>query len=171
VKNVAARAKVKTVLNLDKKGRLLNYLAGLAQGIGLDLSENVYATNYLNCFFTHPPTQIKEIDIFRVFGPYWLPLLLDELKEFAGVPVVALGEPLFFALRRPTARPRLRDYWGYKVGWQAKGFGLMAHLAPEENVLGRVIFPFPHQPSIRKTFYKARMADYLGHARKVLAAA
>ena len=88
VKDEAGRAKIKTVLNLDKKGGLLVYLAKIAKGLDLDLNANVYATNYLKCFFTHPPTQIKEIDIFQAFGPYWLPLLLDELKEFEGVPIV-----------------------------------------------------------------------------------
>jgi hypothetical protein len=171
VKNAAARAQIKTVLNLDKKGGLRVYLAGISQGLGLDLNANIYATNYLKCFFTCPPTQMKEIDIFQAFGPYWLPLLLDELKELEGVPVVALGEPLFFALRRPGALPRLRDYWGYQSRWQSKGFGEMGHLTPEQNALGRVVFPFPHQPSIRKTFYKARMADYLNYARRELATA
>lgn len=168
VKDEASRVKIKTVLNLDKKGGLLVYLAGVAQGLGLDLNANIYATNYLKCFFTHPPTQIKAINIFEAFGPYWLPLLLEELKEFEGVPVVALGEPLFFALRLPGALPRLRDYWGYQPGWQTKGFGEMTHLVPERNTLGRVVFPFPHQPSIRKPFYKARMADYIAYAKDVM---
>jgi hypothetical protein len=171
VKDEAGRAKIKTVLNLDKKGGLLVYLAKTAQGLGLDLKANIYATNYLKCFFTHPPTQIKEIDIFRAFSPYWLPLLLDELNEFEGVPVVALGEPLFFALRRPSALPRLHDYFGYRLGWQTKGFGQMTHLAPEQNVLGRVVFPFPHQPSIRKPFYKTRLPQYTAYVKAVLSQA
>jgi hypothetical protein len=31
--------------------------------------------------------------------------------------------------------------------------------------LNRTVFPFPHQPSVRKAFYRERLADYVAFVR------
>jgi len=35
------------------------------QRFGLDLDQNIYATNYFRNFFIKPPTQIEEINVFE----------------------------------------------------------------------------------------------------------
>jgi len=60
---------------------------------------------------------------------------------------------------------RLRNYWGYTSEWKSGKFGLLDYIKPEENLLGRTIFPFPHQPSLRKQFYKEQMDGYIAYVR------
>jgi len=78
VKNLKSRAKITTVLNLDRNGHLRRYLEGVCEVMGLKLDENVCATNYFKNFFIKPPTQIEEINIFEKFTQIWLPFLLEE---------------------------------------------------------------------------------------------
>jgi len=169
VKNVRSRATIKTVLNLDRRGSLRNYLAQICSDLGLDLGQNVYATNYLKNFFIKPPTQIKEINVFQEFSRIWLPLLLDELAMFPHEPIITLGEPLLSALVHKGASPRVRDYWGYTPRWKSGETGPFRCVEPNENHLGRFIFPYPHQPSIRKRFYRERLRDYTAFVRDALA--
>jgi hypothetical protein len=166
VKDPRSRATIKTVLNLDRRGSLRNYLVQVCHDLGLDLDQNVYATNYLKNFFVKPPTQIKEIDVFREFAPVWLPLLRTELATFPQVPVIALGQPLLSALVSKDASPLVRDYWGYTPRWKSGETGPFRRLEPDQNHLARVIFPFPHQPSIRKQFYKERLKDYTAFVKQ-----
>lgn len=166
VKNPRSRATIKTVLNLDRQGSLRNYLVQVCRDLGLDLDQNVYATNYLKNFFVKPPTQIKEIDVFREFAPVWLPLLRTELATFPQMPVIALGQPLLSALVSKDASPRVRDYWGYTLRWKSGEIGPFRCLEPDQNHLARVIFPFPHQPSVCKQFYKERLKDYTAFAKQ-----
>jgi len=161
VKNAASRRLIKTVLNLDKKGSARSYLACVCQGLGIDLEHNVYATNLYKNFFIQPPTQIKEIDIFRTFLNKWLPLLEEELAQFAGVPVITLGEPVLTPLLKSGVPIRLREYWGYTSEWEIGQLQPLKYIRPDNNLLGRTIFPFPHQPSLRKQFYKKRMNEYI----------
>ena len=167
VKNPASRRGITTVLNLNRSGALKNYLSRICESLGLNVDEHVYATNYLKNFFVKPPTQITEINVLQVFGPMWLPLLQDELAQFRQVPVIALGEPLLAALVRGAASPRVRDYWGYTPGWKSGDSGPLHYLAPQDNWLGRTVFPFPHQPSIAKQFYAERLASYTAFVRQV----
>lgn len=166
VKNPHSRSTIKTVLNLDKRGSLRNYLVRVCRELGLDLDQNVYATNYFKNFFIKPPTQIKEINVFQEFAPTWLPLLRDELAMFPQLPVITLGQPLLAALVSGGASPHVRDYWGYTPQWKSGEMGPFQSLDPNQNHLERVIFPFPHQPSIRKQFYKERMSDYITFVTK-----
>jgi len=167
VKNPHSRRRIKTVLNLDTSGSLRAYLSRICEGLRLNLDQHVYATNHLKNFFVEPPTQIEEIDVFEVFGPIWLPLLQQELASFPEAPVITLGQPLLGALVCGDASPLVRDYWGYTPGWKSGDTGPFRHLAPRENLLQRTVFPFPHQPSIRKQFYRDRLADYTAFVRQV----
>jgi uracil-DNA glycosylase len=166
VKNPRSRATIKTVLNLDRRGSLRNYLAQVCRGLGLDLDQHVYATNYLKNFFTKPPTQIKEVDVLQEFAPIWLPLLRAELATFPQAPVITLGQPLLAALVSEGASPLVRDYWGYTPRWKSGETGPFRYLEPGQNHLARVIFPFPHQPSVRKRFYKERLKDYTAFVKQ-----
>jgi hypothetical protein len=171
VKNAASLSKIDVVLNLRRKGGLWNYLQRICLNLGLDLSQHVYATNYLKNFFVKPPTQIHDFKVFEEFSHHWLPVLQEELAEFAGLTVIALGQPLLSMLRLEPAMPLVRDYWGYTPQWKQGDKGQFDYLRPSENVLGRAIFPFPHQPSIRKEFYKQRLGDYCDFASKTIRAA
>lgn len=169
VKRAESRANVKTVLNLDRKNVLRRYLEAVCVGLGLRLDVNVYATNYLKNFFIEPPAQIKEIDILDAFTPHWLPLLQYELSQFPEVPVITLGEPLLGAIVIGGASPKVRDYWGYTQDWKEGKTGPLKYSPPENNILGRVVFPFPHQPSIGKQFYSARLSQYVKYVGQHMA--
>jgi hypothetical protein len=166
VKDAGKRQDIKTVLNLDKNGSVRAYLAGVCNGLGISVSENVYATNLYKNFFVHPPTQIEEVDIFQEFASAWQSLLIDELAEFGRVPVITLGEPLLAPLVKNDIPAKVRYYWGYVSEWKTRRLNPFQYIRAEDNQLGRVVFPFPHQPSLRKEFYKAKMKDYIAFVKK-----
>jgi hypothetical protein len=167
VKNAASRQSIKTVLNLDTNGSVRAYLSGVCQKLGIVLDQNVYATNLFKNFFIQPPTQIKEIDIFQAFLPAWLPLLKEELTHYPEIPVITLGQPVMQALVKPGVPILVREYWGYTTEWKEGNLEPLQFIKSAENLLGRTVFPFPHQPSIRKEFYKLRMDDYIAFMRAV----
>jgi len=160
VKNAEDRQFIKTVLNLDKHGSLKAYLAGVCNGLGISIEENVYATNLYKNFFIQPPTQIAQIDIFQEFLGVWLPLLKEELAQFGDVPVLALGEPILGVLVNQDVASHVRQYWGYTPQWKSGHLLPLQCVKPQDNRLGRLMFPFPHQPSLRKQFYKATIGAY-----------
>ncbi len=168
VKDKSARAAIKTVLNLDKEGNLHHYITRICNELGLSLEQNIYATNYLKNFFNKPPTQFTTIDIFESFSRYWLPLLREELEEFPKIPVITLGEPLLSAIVRGNASPHIRDYWGYQSNWESGERGDFKYLEPADNIINRVILPFPHQPSLGKQFYSDRFNDYMAFINEQL---
>ena len=159
VKSEKARKDIQTVLNLDKNGQLLYYLQGICRGLGLALGKNIYATNLFKNFFIQPPTQIREMDIFKEFTPYWLSLLRDELAQFPKAPVITLGEPLLISIAKTAVK--VRDFWGYVPTWKSGETRTFHFLRPEDNLLDRMVFPFPHQPSLRKQFYRDRLERYV----------
>ncbi|MEM2947832.1 MAG: hypothetical protein QXN96_06320 [Candidatus Bathyarchaeia archaeon] len=167
IKDPAGRKAIRTVLNLDRYGSVRAYLEDLCKGLGIRLTENVYATNLYKNFFVRPPTQILEIDIFQEFRDFWLPVLEEELKEFVGIPVITLGEPLLRTLVLETASTKVRDYWGYTPEPKIDGGRPFKYVRAADNRLKRSIFPFPHQPSLRKQFYKVRMSKYVSFMRSV----
>lgn len=165
VKDASKRAQIGTALNLDKRGSLLAYLAHVCSGLGLDIRKDVYATNLWKGFFVRPPTQIDEVDVLAESREPWLALLREELAVFPDAPVIALGEPLLRQLVLEDASPKVRDYWGYTDDWRAGETGTLRYLEASGNRLGRRLFPFPHQPSIRKLFYKQRLDEYIAFMR------
>jgi hypothetical protein len=165
VKNPVARQKIDCALNLNHAGSLRNYLTRIYWDLGLDLEQHVYGTNLYKNFFVNPPTQITEIDIFHAALPYWLPLLKDELAQFPSALVITLGEPILSVLVNGPQKARLRDYWGYVPDWKQGNSKSFTFIAADQNILGRVIFPFPHQPSLRKVLYKDRLRPYISFVK------
>jgi hypothetical protein len=61
VKKETSRTTVETVLDLDKpRGSLYKHLSLISDGLGLNLCQHLYATNYAKNFFIRAPTQIGE---------------------------------------------------------------------------------------------------------------
>jgi len=168
VKNEEGRKKITHVLNLNKPGSLFKYLSNICLKLRIDLQENVYATNYFKNFFTKPPTQIKEINIFKTCESYWLPLLKEEINQFPNIPIISLGQPLLTALVTGNASPLVRDYWGYTSRWKSGEKGTYCYLEPHRNKIDRIMFPFPHQPSANKEFYRNRFDDYIARIGRYL---
>lgn len=160
VKNPVSRKRIKTVLNLDKNRSVKAYLSRVCSVLGISVKENAYATNLYKNFFVHPPTQIFDVNIFLEFIGAWLPLLKDELALFGQVPIITLGEPILAPLLRIGVPAKVRHYWGYTPDWKSGKSYPFQHVKPQDNKLGRVIFPFPHQPSIRTQFYRTKLDDY-----------
>jgi len=169
VKNAESRKHVCTVLNLDKSGNLRGYIDRICKTIGISAADNLYATNVFKNFFTQPPTTIKaECDIFHEAGSFWMPVLRDELATFPGVPILSLGEPLLNVLIEGAASRKVRDYWGFTPTWKMGQCNPFRHVAVDSTVLGRPFFPFPHQPSLQKQFYRERLDAYLAYMRQTL---
>jgi hypothetical protein len=140
---------------------MVAYLSGVCKGMGLELRSNVYATNYIKNFFVRPPTQIDELDVLVYTAHYWFPLLREELESFPEATVISLGEPLLSILVLDPKKRKVREYWGYTRHWQDQGRRSFSHIRADDNKLGRRIFPFPHQPSLRKTFYRRYLDEYI----------
>jgi len=168
VKNPRSRSAITTVLNLNKKGSLRNYLAHVCRELGLDLVANVYATNVIKNFFTVPPASVKETDLLQDASHYWFPLLEDELAQYPGVPIISLGEPVLSVLVRSLARRCVRQYWGYTRDWERGGQGPFQFITPEDSAVDRAIYPFPHQPSLAKRFYADRFDKYVSYVRQTV---
>ena len=169
VKKEADRAQIHTVLNLDKpNSRLYKYIHNICVRLDLDMKQQVYATNYGKNFFVRPPTQIREINILREAGRYWIPLLKEELAYFPDqAQIITLGEPLLKALSINSYRPKLRHFWGYTPDWQ-NSESRYSFVGAAENLLARNLYPLPHQPSLQKMFYQTRLDSYLAFIRKSL---
>ncbi len=162
VKDTEARALITTVLNLNKKRALRNYLNGICRELGLELDRNIYATNVVKNFFIDPPTQIKEneqIDVLDIAGMYWLTLLREEIEQFPNASILSLGEPILSLLVTQGSK-LIKDYWGYKSTHNKGQHGEFKYIDTAQSIVGRVIFPFPHQPSMFKKFYKNSIGEY-----------
>ncbi len=162
------RRDVKTVLDVrSREGPLRTYLSFLCAALGLVMEENAYVTNLVKGFFRVPPAQLRDVDLIALSVPHWLPLLQEELAEFPGVSVLTLGQPVLSALLNPGVRPQVRDYWGYTPEWERGRMGELGVVEPEDNVLGRVLIPFPHINTARKhRFYLARWGKYTSFAKE-----
>lgn len=154
VKSKKARCDIKQVLNLDRNGKLKEYLNDICKKLGLGLEQNIYATNYFKNFFVDPPTTIHDVDIFQEFQNYWLPLLRNEINQFPNIPIISLGEPLLNSIVRNGFPRKVRYYWGYTQKWKNGVYRPFNYINFDENFLNRIVFPFPHQPS------KARIPFY-----------
>lgn len=155
IKNEKQRSEIKFTLNLDKSGAIRKYVEDICEGLNISLA-NVYATNVFKYFYTIPPAQTFEI-MEKHLEPNLI-LLKKELAEFANCPIITLGEPVLKLLVDKNAK--VREYWGYdkKTG---KTNGKFKYVSANDNKLNRIIFPFCHQPSILKDFYKNALSQYV----------
>ena len=151
VRNVRQRGKITCTLNLDKGGALRTYMERICFGLGLTL-ENVYATNLFKYFYTIPPAQTPEV-LEAHLAPN-LELLKVELSNYPDCPVITLGEPVLRVLT--DNKQKVRKCWNYK--------GCGCHYIDEnQDKLHHRIFPFPHQPSMRKDLYRNHFDEYLDY--------
>jgi uracil-DNA glycosylase len=118
--------------------------------------ENVYATNLFKYFYTIPPAGTMKV--LRNHLEPNLELLKQELSEYKNIPVITLGEPVLQLLTNEKAK--VREYWGYDKN-SGRTNGNFTFSSSKENNLDYVIFPFCHQPSLRKNFYKDTLMDYI----------
>lgn len=163
VKNAKSRDAIKTTLNLDKRNSLYNYLSAISERLGCNIEQNVYATNLLKCFYEVPPATIP--NAVKEQTIYWIELLKKEIAQFPNAKIITLGEPVLEALVIAGSK-KVREYWGYKGKNQAD-INNFYYCETSNNPLGRRIFPFPHQPSIRKEFYKRYIDDYIGFVNNI----
>jgi hypothetical protein len=172
IRDTQRRRLIRTALNLDRRGSLLAYLGTICESLGLDLKKHVYATNLIKNFFSIPPTDIRDIPVFALAASVWLPLLLEEIAPFASAPVITLGEPLLQIVASKGPSERVRDYWGYVPHWQSSRHSPeFRYLEPLDNRLNRTVLPFPHQPSLRKPYYRTYLPSYLRFVRRSFFAA
>ena len=161
VHNPKHRKKLKVILLLNQPGRLRTYLGKVCKALDIELDENIYATNLLKNFFTVPPDTMRKKDpqFFRKAADHWIPLLREEIEEFENVPILPLGEPVLNCLTKSPDRVLIRNYWGYEGPAQyGRNF---SYIKPIENILSRVVFPFPHLPGRSHKIYQQQFDSYL----------
>lgn len=159
IQNVERRKNIKCTLNLDKAGSLTRYVEQICEGLGITI-ENVLATNIFKYFYTKPPAQTFNI-LTKHLSPN-LDLLKRELSSFQSVPIITLGEPVLKLLTNDRAK--VRYYWGYDSKTKASN-GVFTSVKAAENKLGQIIYPFCHQPSLRKHFYKDTLDLYTHYVK------
>lgn len=155
IKNVESRHKITCTLNLDKQNALKNYIDKICLELGITI-ENVYATNLFKYFYTMPPA--GTIVVLRNHLKPNLELLHEELENFKNIPVITLGEPVLQLITHEHGK--VREFWDYDKKTKTTG-GSFTFSEAKYNLLKKDFFPFPHQPSIRKEFYKNTLSDYL----------
>jgi len=155
IKNEASRKNIKYTLNLDKENALKTYLNRICIGLGMTI-ENVYATNMFKYFYSKPPAETLEV-LINHLEPN-LKLLQKELTEFDNIPIISLGEPVLQLLTDEKAK--VREYWDYNIKTKITNANFKFSDA-KNNKLNRDLFPFPHQPSIRKVFYSSTLNFYI----------
>lgn len=156
VKNEESRKSIEYTLNLDKRGSLRTYLSGICNAMDLTL-ENVYSTNLVKYFYTLPPE--RTMHVLHAHLPENLALLKEELAAYPKAKIITLGLPVLQLLAGESAQ--VRDFWDYDKKTRASNGGYCKCMAVD-NKLRRDIYPFPHQPSIIKEFYKNHLVEYIG---------
>ena len=155
VKNEKSRGRITSTLNLDKNNAIRTYVNRICLVLRIGI-ENVYATNVFKYFYTRPPATTMHVLYDHL--PENLKLLQEELYDYNNVPLITLGEPVLQLLTHENNK--VRDYWDYNPKTR-KTNSLFAYVKANDNKLGLDFYPFPHQPSIRKEFYKSTIANYL----------
>lgn len=155
VKEESSRKKITCTLNLDKSNALKRYILDICSGLKITV-DNVYATNLFKYFYTIRPSQTMEVLISHLEPN--LDLLKEELKEFNNIPVITLGEPVLQLLT--DLNEKVHDYWDFDQKTKSTN-GMFQFSKANDNKLQRDFYPFPHQPSIRKAFYKNNITNYI----------
>ncbi len=155
IKNVTSRKNITRTLNLDKNNSLRRYIEDICSGLGITL-DNVYATNLFKYFYTIPPA--KTMEVLKMHLQPNLELLKQEIAEYNNVAIITLGEPVLQLLT--DEKSKVRVFWDYNAETGSSNGNFTFSMA-KENKLKKDFSPFPHQPSIRKVFYKNTLAEYL----------
>lgn len=163
IRNEERRKNITCTLNLDKSGALTSYVKQICEGLGITI-DNVFATNIFKYFYTTPPAQT--FDVLKKHLPYNLELLNKELELFPEAPVITLGEPVLKLLTNDKAKVRV--YWGYDSKTKSCNDNINFVGTDDNNEIGRVFYPFCHQPSQRKQFYKENLKKYIKYVKDEL---
>ena len=155
IKNAVSRGKITSTLNLDKNNALKTYINGIVSQMGMNI-ENVYATNIFKYFYTYPPA--TTMNVLKVHLLPNLNILVDELSHFPGIPIITLGEPVLQLVT--NNKTKVREFWGYDLKTK-KTNRSFSYCSAKSNLLERDFFPFPHQRSISKEFYKTNLLNYI----------
>lgn len=165
VRNPKSRKNITCTLNLNKpKSALYRYIDSICNGLGITM-ENVYATNLFKYFYSITPANTPEV--LKLHLQPNLELLKKELSSLClptGCLVITLGEPVLKLLLNQDVsnnEKRVRFYWGYdsKTKKSDRNFRFVDE---SKNVLSHKFYPFCHQPSMRKQFYKDWIKEYAG---------
>lgn len=159
VKNPESRRRINVVLNLDKSGALKSYLKMISGQIGVNLENDVAAFNIANNFFKDPPASLPRI-VLATAVKYWKNIVCDQLNCHPDAVVISLGQPLLQAISCNSANPFVRYYWGFSNSNEPGYTDQFRILPSSDNIYSRNIYPFPHQPSSAKKFYKQTLANY-----------
>ncbi len=162
VKNEKSRESIEYTLNLDKAGSLKAYINQICNSLGISF-ENIYATNVFKYFYTIPPE--RTMHVLHSHLPANLELLKEELAAYPRIPIIALGLPVLQLLA--GEKVQVREYWSYNSK-SRKCDGKFTFCPAKDNKLERDIYPFPHQPSIRKEFYKSNLNNYISYVNNNL---
>ncbi len=170
IEDESERDKITCTLNLDKKGPLKNYVNKICKGLGITL-DNVYATNLFKYFFKDPPAVVYNVLVQQLMLN--LQLLQDEISDYKDCPIITLGEPVLQLLSNDNNKVRICwDYDDYVINnkcngcngcTKCKNFNMVL---PDDNKLGRLIFPFPHIRSLGKNLYKNNLDNYIDYVKK-----
>lgn len=169
VRKPESRKNITCTLNLDKrKSALYRYIERICNGLGITM-ENVYATNLFKYFYSIPPANTPEV--LKSHLDSNLKLLKEELSDLnlsTDCPVITLGEPVLKLLLNknvPNREKKVRFYWGYdsKTKKSNRDF---RYVDESKNALAHSFYPFCHQPSMRKDFYRDMIEHYIGYVRE-----
>ncbi len=163
IRNRSKRRNITATLNLDKKGPLRSYVEKIISPLRISF-QNIYATNLFKYFYSLPPSE--SICILESHLPENLKVLLGEIEMFPRASIILLGEPVLQLIAKEHTKDhnRMTYFWNYnfKTKVSDKNFKL---LQGRDNHLKRDTFPFPHQPSISKAFYKTTLPAYVDFLR------
>lgn len=164
VRNPKSRKNITCTLNLNKpKSALYRYIETICNGLGITM-ENVYATNLFKYFYSTPPAGTPEVLRFHLEPN--LKLLKEELSDLnlsTDCLMITLGEPVLKLLLNqdvPNKEKKVRYYWDYNSATKSSD-GHFRFVDGSKSALSHKFFPFCHQPSMRKQFYKAAFIEYL----------
>jgi hypothetical protein len=131
----------------------------------------VHATNACKCFFTAPPTTLKDkqqVDVLEGSAHLWLPVLRRELAQFPDAMVISLGEPVLSVLVEVGYPRSMRLYWGYHKDWRQGKRTAFRYISAVESRVGRARFPVVHEPTLRgrrADFYREQRDAYFAYLR------
>lgn len=169
VKNPMSRSKIAYTLNLDKKGALRSYVEKIAECLSISM-DNVYATNLFKYFYTVPPANYFEI--LKNHLPQNLELLNKEISDLSisvDCPIITLGEPVLQLLLEENSvsgkEKKVRYYWDYNSTTRSSSRNFR-FVEESKSALSLKFYPFCHQPSIRKQFYKDWLKDYISFVKE-----